>query len=117
MVRLSLIALSYTIALSSFTLSDLEPKIPSSSAGPYISIASLSFANTSILNVSNIVANSYIQVPGTCITQAHTDVGICRIYGKIYTSSSSIKFEVWLPRVDNWYGRLLSTGNGGLSGC
>ena len=43
-------------------------------------------------------------------------VEICRVQGVITTSStSSVKFDMWLP--DVWYGRLLFTGNGGLGGC
>ncbi|KAJ3710156.1 ferulic acid esterase [Lentinula raphanica] len=41
---------------------------------------------------------------------------VCRI--ALYTSTSTrsgINMELWLPR--NWTGRMLSTGNGGLSGC
>ncbi|KAF2475507.1 putative feruloyl esterase [Lindgomyces ingoldianus] len=43
-------------------------------------------------------------------------VNICRLALKAATSnSSSIILETWLP--ENWSGRFLSTGNGGLSGC
>jgi feruloyl esterase len=43
-------------------------------------------------------------------------VNLCRIALHIPTSNSSgIVEEVWLP--EEWSGRFLSTGNGGLGGC
>lgn len=41
---------------------------------------------------------------------------LCRIALSIRTSSTSnIAFEAWLP--ENWSGRFLATGNGGIDGC
>ncbi|CAI6334314.1 unnamed protein product [Periconia digitata] len=41
---------------------------------------------------------------------------MCRIQANITTSATSeVSFEAWLPQ--NWTGRFLSTGNGGLGGC
>lgn len=41
---------------------------------------------------------------------------ICRLALSIKTSSSSnITFEAWLP--EEWSGRFLATGNGGIDGC
>lgn len=41
---------------------------------------------------------------------------LCRVALSIPTSNrSSITFEIWLPQ--QWSGRLLGTGNGGLDGC
>ncbi len=43
-------------------------------------------------------------------------VNLCRIALSIPTSNrSSIVFELWLP--ENWSGRFLATGNGGIDGC
>ena len=43
-------------------------------------------------------------------------VNLCRLALHIPTSNSSgIVEEVWLP--EDWSGRFLSTGNGGLGGC
>ena len=43
-------------------------------------------------------------------------VDLCRVGLSIPTSNrSSISFELWLP--ENWSGRFLSTGNGGIDGC
>ena len=41
---------------------------------------------------------------------------LCRVALSIPTSNrSSITFELWLP--DQWSGRFLATGNGGIDGC
>lgn len=43
-------------------------------------------------------------------------VNICRVALSIPTSNrSSITFEVWFP--EEWSGRFLATGNGGIDGC
>ncbi len=43
-------------------------------------------------------------------------VDLCRIDLSIPTSNrSSISFELWLP--EDWSGRFLATGNGGIDGC
>jgi hypothetical protein len=43
-------------------------------------------------------------------------VDLCRIALSIPTSKrSSITFELWLP--EQWSGRFLGTGNGGIDGC
>lgn len=41
---------------------------------------------------------------------------VCRVALSIKTSKqSNITFEAWLP--ENWSGRFLATGNGGIDGC
>lgn len=43
-------------------------------------------------------------------------VDLCRITAQVLGSNrSGFWFEVWLP--DDWSGRFLATGNGGLGGC
>ncbi|KAF2685132.1 tannase and feruloyl esterase [Lentithecium fluviatile CBS 122367] len=43
-------------------------------------------------------------------------VGVCRLNLRVATSErSELYMEVWLP--EQWEGRLLTTGNGGLAGC
>jgi feruloyl esterase len=57
--------------------------------------------------------------PESCTRPAQVvPVDICRIVMSVATSSrSSTRIEAWLPSQTNWTGRLLSTGNGGISGC
>lgn len=44
------------------------------------------------------------------------DTDICRVALSIETSNrSSITFELWLP--EQWSGRFLTVGNGGVDGC
>ncbi|KAI0022241.1 tannase and feruloyl esterase [Xylariomycetidae sp. FL0641] len=64
---------------------------------------------------------------GTNLTFPHNDpscdrasqivpVDLCRVALAVPTSKrSSIIFELWLP--ENWSGRTLATGNGGIDGC
>jgi feruloyl esterase len=53
----------------------------------------------------------------TCNRKAQIiSTNICRIALSIQTSEqSNIIFEAWLP--ENWSGRFLATGNGGIDGC
>jgi tannase/feruloyl esterase len=45
------------------------------------------------------------------------DTSFCRIEGVIKPSSDSdIRFEVWLPPVEKWNGKLEAVGNGGFAG-
>jgi feruloyl esterase len=49
-------------------------------------------------------------------TPAPLPVNLCRLQLTVPTSKSSeVVMETWLP--ENWNGRTLSTGNGGLGGC
>lgn len=53
----------------------------------------------------------------TCTPSSQVvNVDICRVKLEVQTSNSSgITLEAWLPQ--NYTGRFLSTGNGGLGGC
>ncbi|KAM0206202.1 hypothetical protein ACHAQI_008501 [Fusarium lateritium] len=67
-----------------------------------------------------VAANTTLRFPNadpSCGRSSQTvSVDLCRVTAQIATSTrSSIKFEAWLP--ENWAGRFLSTGNGGLGGC
>ncbi|KAL8364768.1 hypothetical protein RB595_003848 [Gaeumannomyces hyphopodioides] len=66
-----------------------------------------------IVNVANSTVTSTDFVPaGTTLVT----VSLCRVQANISTSADSgLHFEAWLPQ--NWTGRFLSTGNGGLGGC
>lgn len=78
------------------------------------------------LNITHAIIHSAAQVQaGTTLNfpasscsrpQQVVDVAICRVSLTVVTGpSSNIKLEAWLP--DNWTGRLLVVGNGGLDGC
>ncbi|KAF1954184.1 tannase-domain-containing protein [Byssothecium circinans] len=55
-------------------------------------------------------------VPSCTRTSQAVSANVCRIGLNITTSATSgIRMEAWLPQ--NWTGRFLSTGNGGLGGC
>ena len=67
-----------------------------------------------------VAANTKLTFPDNVATcnrgsQAVT-ANICRVALSIKTSKrSNITFEAWLP--ENWSGRFLATGNGGIDGC
>ena len=49
-------------------------------------------------------------------TSQIVSVDLCRMALEIKTSrTSKITFEAWFP--EDWSGRLLATGNGGIEGC
>ncbi|KAJ7695379.1 tannase and feruloyl esterase [Mycena rosella] len=78
--------------------------------------SSLTLENTTILDVSYVFAGSTVKPHGTCVPKAHVSAPLCRVQFSTATSAtSSIRAEAWLP--DEWYGRFLGVGNGGLSGC
>ncbi|KAJ7641390.1 tannase and feruloyl esterase, partial [Roridomyces roridus] len=77
---------------------------------------SLHLENTTILDVSYHPSPSTVACQGTCQTTANTSAPFCRVQFKTTTSSmSGFTAEAWLP--DEWYGRFMSVGNGGLNGC
>lgn len=78
--------------------------------------STLRLENTTILEVAYIQANSSITTAGSCQSSATVSSPLCRVYAQVNTTeSSSVKFEAWFP--DLWYGRLITIGSGGLSGC
>ncbi|PVH95198.1 tannase-domain-containing protein [Periconia macrospinosa] len=84
------------------------------------------FANSTQIPNSTFITATYVPA-GTNLTFPNADpsctrtsqlvnTAMCRIQANITTSSTSgLSFEAWLPQ--NWTGRFLSTGNGGLGGC
>ncbi|KAL5603981.1 hypothetical protein FOVSG1_006731 [Fusarium oxysporum f. sp. vasinfectum] len=81
---------------------------------------SLDIPKASTTSSEFIAANSTIKLPNadpTCGRLSQdVSVSLCRVTLQILTSPrSNIKLEAWLP--ENWSGRFLSTGNGGLGGC
>lgn len=83
---------------------------------------SLDFDNATVHFSQFVTAGTNISLPDnpeTC-TRPFTipPVDICRVVLSVATSSrSSTRIEAWLPQASNWTGRVLSTGNGGISGC
>lgn len=77
------------------------------------------FGNTIITMAETVVAGAFSPP-----TQGFPGVGanysampaFCRIVGSIHpTTDSDIRFELWLPS-ENWNGRFMQTGNGGVAG-
>ncbi|KAJ7096073.1 tannase and feruloyl esterase [Mycena epipterygia] len=82
--------------------------------------SSLALENTTILDVSYVSAGSTVKPYGTphetCMQTAYVSAQLCRVQFSTATSATSaIRGEAWLP--DEWYGRFLGLGNGGLDGC
>ncbi|TDL20299.1 tannase and feruloyl esterase [Rickenella mellea] len=76
----------------------------------------LELPDTTILNTSYIAGQTTVPTPGSCQPSANVPVSLCRVEFVITTSdSSSVHAEAWLP--DEWSGRFLALGNGGLGGC
>lgn len=54
--------------------------------------------------------------PGSCQSSAPVTASVCRVQFVVQTSSKSqVHAEAWLP--DEWFGRFLGLGNGGVGGC
>ncbi|KAJ6493010.1 tannase and feruloyl esterase [Mycena sanguinolenta] len=78
--------------------------------------STLVLENTTILDVSYVSGGSKLKLHGNCVPKAVVTTPLCRVQFSTNTShTSSIRAEAWLP--DEWYGRVLGIGNGGLGGC
>ncbi|KAF7350350.1 Carboxylic ester hydrolase [Mycena venus] len=79
--------------------------------------STLALENTTILDVSYVSGGSTVKLHGDCgVSKAFVSASLCRVQFSTSTSDkSSIRAEAWLP--DEWYGRFLGVGNGGLGGC
>ncbi|KAE8377596.1 Tannase/feruloyl esterase [Aspergillus bertholletiae] len=67
-----------------------------------------------------VPAGTNLTLPYNDVTCARPDqvvpVDLCRVTLRVETSDrSSVTTELWLPQ--NWTGRFLGTGNGGIDGC
>lgn len=82
--------------------------------------------DTTVVTVEHVAANSFVNtstggpagiLTGTpCQATAQVAADLCRVVLSVRTSNSSgLRMEAWLP--DEFFGRLLGTGNGGLNGC
>ncbi|KAI9362553.1 tannase and feruloyl esterase [Zopfochytrium polystomum] len=81
----------------------------------------LKIANTTVWFTAVEPAGATITFPDSdpsCATPNEVaSKALCRVAMFVATSPrSNISLEAWLP-LDNWNGRFLSTGNGGLNGC
>ncbi|KAJ7135924.1 tannase and feruloyl esterase [Mycena epipterygia] len=81
--------------------------------------SSLHLENTTILDVSYLTAGSKVKLH-ECVNwgepEAYINTPLCRVrFLTNTTETSAIRTEAWLP--DDWYGRFLGVGNGGLGGC
>lgn len=82
--------------------------------------ASAGVANATVTDHAFIPSGSSINLTGNDPACAQTSqvvpVNLCRVALQISTTNrSGVVAEVWLP--ENWNGRLVTTGNGGLGGC
>ncbi|KAJ7917031.1 tannase and feruloyl esterase [Mycena leptocephala] len=78
--------------------------------------SNLNLENTTILDVAYLAGDTTVKPRGSCVNTAHVTVPLCRVEFSTQTSAkSAVRAEAWLP--DEWYGRFLGTGNGGLGGC
>ena len=107
-IPLLLLALSSPIAGSTFEKRCLafEPEklVPKATRNVLEYVA----ANTTLTFPDN--------VPSCNRAKQLVPANVCRIALSIQTSKrSNITFEAWLP--ENWSGRFLATGNGGIDGC
>lgn len=80
----------------------------------------LQIPNSTFVSADFVPANTTLQFPNVdpaCNRPTQlVSVPLCRVQSNITTSTTSgLHFEAWLPQ--NWTGRFLSTGNGGLGGC
>lgn len=81
-----------------------------------------SVGNATIWFTEAVAAGTNLSLPdydASCGNQYQVvGADFCRVSMFVPTSDrSNISMEVWLPPQENWTGRFLSTGNGGLSGC
>ncbi|XPS72599.1 Feruloyl esterase [Ascochyta lentis] len=83
-------------------------------------IDTLVVPNGTVLSTDYVTANTTLQFPNsdpTCGRASQTvSANLCRVSLNVSTSArSGLRMEAWLP--EEWTGRFLSTGNGGLGGC
>ncbi|KAJ7848588.1 tannase and feruloyl esterase [Mycena olivaceomarginata] len=78
--------------------------------------STLTLENTTILDVSYVSAGSTVKAARQLRSKSiRQHAALSGPFSTKTTATSSIRAEAWLP--DEWYGRFLGVGNGGLGGC
>src|SRR5689334_22166383 len=77
-------------------------------------LAALTIPTVTIKSASHVAAGAFTPPNAQ---SALTLPAFCRVEATARpTSDSEIKFEVWIPTLDTWNGKLEGVGNGGYSG-
>ena len=97
----------------------MVPQTPAVMPMDCATLASTSFPNTTIATADIVAAGSF-SPPAQGFPGPGPDYSampeFCRVVGALHpTDDSDIRFELWLPS-DNWNGRFMQTGNGGVAG-
>src|SRR5262249_55261386 len=80
-------------------------------------LAALTIPSITIKSATAIPAGPFTP-PGGSGSSTMTLPAFCRVEATARpTSDSDIRFEVWIPPVDAWNGKLQGVGNGGYSGA
>lgn len=82
--------------------------------------AAAGVTNATVTNHAFVAAGTNISLPGgdaSCgLYSQVVQVALCRVSLNISTTDrSGVVAEIWMP--EEWNGRLVTTGNGGLGGC
>ncbi|EJD48302.1 tannase and feruloyl esterase [Auricularia subglabra TFB-10046 SS5] len=102
----------------------LVPVLALSPAQRCANLAHNPIQNAHSIDTLYLHAGESYRVPASCGVglgedlRAQTPINAC-IVNVVYNTSrvSATRVEAWLPDPDEWYGRILGTGGGGLAGC
>jgi feruloyl esterase len=90
---------------------------PAAAATPCANLAALTIPTVTIRSAAAIAAGPF--TPSTSSTVAPMTLpAFCRVEATARpTADSEIRFEVWIPPIEAWNGKLEGVGNGGYSGA
>ena len=114
-VRSLLGALVSVLALARFTNAKGDFSANCSSFVDAITLENVTVQSTEFVAAGTNVS---VYVPESCMSASYQVVSsdLCRATMNVSTSDrSGIRLEAWFPQ--NYTGRFLSTGNGGIGGC